>query len=85
MLYAIKNKDDLEILEQLVSLEIQVKTVRLQDKLGKQNFHEDVKKLIEPVTDSLENASEKLTKTITFFNVSKLYQIVYTLFDVPFI
>ena len=44
MLYAIKNNDELENLNELVSLENQVNVVRLQDNLGKQNFHEDVKK-----------------------------------------
>ena len=44
MLYSIKDREDLENLEELVSLENQVKVVRLQDKLGKQNFHEDMKK-----------------------------------------
>ena len=42
-----------------------MKVVKLQDKLGKQNFHEDMKKLFEPVTKSLENTSENLTKSIT--------------------
>ena len=65
MLYAIKNNDDLENLNDLVSLENQVKIVRLQDKLGKQNFHEDMKKVFEPVTKSLANASQDITKTIT--------------------
>ena len=45
MLYAIKNVDDLENLNELVSLESHVKAVRLQEKLGKQNFHEDMKKI----------------------------------------
>ena len=65
MLYAIKNNDDLENLNKLVSLENQVKIVRLQDKLGKQNFHEDMKKVFEPVTKSLEKTSQDITKTIT--------------------
>ena len=65
MLYSIKNREDLENLEELVSLQDQVKVVRLQDKLGKQNFHEDMKKVFEPVTKSLENTSETLTKAIT--------------------
>ena len=51
-------------MEELVSLQDQVKYVRLQDKLGKQNFHEDMKKVFEPVTKSLENTSENITKTI---------------------
>ena len=65
MLYSIKDREDLENLEELVSLENQVKVVRLQDKLGKQNFHEDMEKVFEPVTKSLENTSEKLTKAIS--------------------
>ena len=59
-----KDREDLEILEELVSLQSQVKAVRLQDKLGKQNFHEDMKKVFEPVTKSLENTSQDITKTI---------------------
>ena len=46
MLYPIKNIEDLKDLRDLVSLKDQVKAVRLQDKLGKQNFHEDMKKVI---------------------------------------
>ena len=65
MLYTIKNNDDLENLNELVSLQNQVKAVRLQDKLGKQNFHEDMKKVFEPVTKSLEKTSQDITKTIT--------------------
>ena len=65
MLYAIKNNDNLENLNELVSLENHVNIVRLQDKLGKQNFHEDMKKVFEPVTKSLENTSQDITKTIT--------------------
>ena len=65
MLYSIKDREDLEILEELVSLQNQVKVVKLQDKLGKQNFHEDMKKVFEPVTKTLENTSETLTKAIT--------------------
>ena len=65
MLYSIKDREDLENLEELVSLQNQVKVVRLQDKLGKQNFHEDMKKVFEPVTKSLEITSQDITKAIT--------------------
>ena len=65
MLFPIKDREDLEKLNELVSLQDQVKTVRLQDKLGKQNFHEDMKKVFEPVTRSLEKTSQDITKTIT--------------------
>ena len=64
MLYSIKNREDLEKLEKLASLENQVKEVRIQDKLGKQIFHEIIKKVFEPVSDTIKNTSEKLTKTI---------------------
>ena len=65
MLYSIKKRDDSEKLNKLVSLETQVKAMRLQDKLGERNFHEDVKKVFEPVTKSFENTSQNITKTIT--------------------
>ena len=55
----------MEKLEELVFLENQVKVIRLQDKLGKQNFHEDMKKVFEPVTKSFKDVSEEVTKTIT--------------------
>ena len=62
MLYSIINRKDLEKLQELVSLESQVKAVRLQDKLGEQNFHEDMKKVPEPVTKSNKKVSEEVTK-----------------------
>ena len=65
MLFPIKDREDLEKLNEAVSLQNQVKVVRLQNKLGEQNFHEDMKKVFEPVTKSLENTSENLTKAIT--------------------
>ena len=65
MLYSIKNVDGLENLNELVSLESQVKAARLQDKLSKQNFHENMRNVFEPVNKSLENTSGILTKAIT--------------------
>ena len=64
MLYSSKNIEDLEKLEELASLQNQVKTGRLQDKLGEQNFHEVMKKLYEPLTDTIKNTSEKLKKLL---------------------
>ena len=64
-MFPIKNIEDLQNLNELVSLESQVKIVRLQDKLGEQNFHEYMKKVIQPVNKSLENTSQDITKTIT--------------------
>ena len=64
-MYSIKKVDDSEKVEELALLRNKVDDVRLQDKLGQQNFHEDIKKLYQPLTDTIENPSEKLTKTIT--------------------
>ena len=44
MLYSIKDKEYLEKLEELASIQNQVKVVTLQDKLGEQKFHENIKK-----------------------------------------
>ena len=44
MLYSIKNGEDLKNLEELPSLKNQVEEVCLQDKLGKQNFQEVMRK-----------------------------------------
>ena len=65
MLYSNKDREDLENLNELASLQDQVKAVRLHDKLRKQNVHEDMKKVFGPVTKSLENTSQDITKTIT--------------------
>ena len=65
MLFPIKNREDLEKLKELAALQNQVKAVKLQDKLGKQNFHENIKKLYEPLTDTIKDVSEIITKTIT--------------------
>ena len=62
MLFPIKNREDLEKLNELASLQNQVKAVRLQDKLGEQNFHEDMKKVYEPLFDTLKNISKTLTE-----------------------
>ena len=65
MLFPIKDREDLEKLNEAVSLQNQVKVVRLQNKLGEQNFHEDMTKVFEPLTDTLKKTSENITKTIT--------------------
>ena len=64
MLYSIKNVEELENLNELVSLQSQINEVRLQDKPGEQNFPQDKKKLFEPMTDAIKTACEILTKTI---------------------
>ena len=65
MLYPINNREDLQKLDEAVSLQNQVNEVRLQDMLGDQNYHEDAKKLFKPMTDAIKNTSETITKTFT--------------------
>ena len=64
-MYSVENRDGSEILEDLASLHNQVEEVRLPDKLGKQNFHDIIKNIGEPLTDTTKNNSENLTKTTT--------------------
>jgi len=64
-MFPIRNIEDLQNLNEAISLQNQVKVVRLQDKLGKQNFHEDIKEVFEPLTDTLKKTSENITKSIT--------------------
>ena len=65
MMFPIKDREDLQKLYELISLKNQVQEVRLQDKLGEQNYHEDAKKLFKPMTDEIKNTSEKITRTLT--------------------
>ena len=55
----------MEKLEELVSLQNQVKVVRSHNKLGEQIFHDNIKKVFEPVTDTIKTTSETFTKTFT--------------------
>ena len=65
MLFPIKNREDLKNLNDAVLLQNQVQEVRLQNKLGDQNYHEDINKFFKPMTDELKNTSEKTTRTLT--------------------
>ena len=53
MLYSNKNRDCLRNLSELVSLQYHEKSLRQQDKLGKQRFHEDKKTIFQPFSDTL--------------------------------
>ena len=64
-MFPIRNVKGLQNLNEAVSLQNQVKAVRLQDKLGEQNYHEDAKKIINPMTDTIKDTSDNLTKFIT--------------------
>ena len=65
MLFPFNNREDLQNLNELVSLQNQVIEVRLQDKLGEQNYHEDSKKIFKPMTEAIKSISENIIKTLT--------------------
>ena len=65
MLFPIKNREDLKKLNDALLLQNQVQEVRLQNRLGDQNYHEDINKFFKPMTDELKNTSEKITRTLT--------------------
>ena len=64
-MFPIKNRQELKDLEKLALLKNQFEEVRLQHKLGKQNFYKNVKELNEPPTDTIEDTSRDITKLIT--------------------
>ena len=70
MIFPFRNIADLQNLNDAVSLQNQVKVVRLQDILGKQNFHENMEEVFEPVTNTLKKTSENITKAITETSVN---------------
>ena len=65
MLYPINNREDLQKLDEAVSLQNQVRAVRLQVKFGDQNYHEDAIILFKPMTDAIKNTFENTAKTLT--------------------
>ena len=54
----------MEKINDLVSLQRQVKTTRSQDKPRKQNFQEDMKKVLEPITDTFKHTDQKTIGTV---------------------
>ena len=69
MMFPIRNVEDLQNLNEAVLLQNHVKDVRLQEKLEKQNFHEDMTEVFEPLNNTLKKTSENITKTITEFSI----------------
>ena len=65
MLFEVKYREDLADLEELASLQDQVEEIWLQDKPGKQNYHQNTKTILEPITDAFKNTSQDTTNTFT--------------------
>ena len=64
MIYSIKNKDEIKDLEELEELQSKIKQVGLVEKLGKQGYHYDIKKFFEPITNTIKDVSEDVTRTM---------------------
>ena len=62
MMLTFKNVEEFQKLNDWISLENQVKVVRLQDKLGERNYYHDRNKLLELMTDAIKNTSQDVTK-----------------------
>ena len=65
MFYRFKNYHDLEKLNDLALLQSQVKALLLQIKPRKRNFYEDMKKVFQPITETIKDVSQCVTKTLT--------------------
>ena len=61
---SIKNRKCFEKINELVSLQNQVKVLRLHYTVGKQNCHERNKKSVKLVTKSIRDVTEDVTKTM---------------------
>ena len=58
MFCTIEKYDDVDKLKEPTSLQNQVKERRLKDKLGKRNFHENLKLVLELVTDTVKQTAQ---------------------------
>ena len=66
MLFSIENRDDLEKLKELVSLQNQLKAIKIYDELGKQNSNDEEMEIVfEAVTKTFKDVSEDVTKSMT--------------------
>ena len=67
MLYTFWHYDYSEKMDESVSLQNQVKALRLKDKLGKENFHDDMKKFLNSSLNlfKIHDVSEQVTGTFT--------------------
>ena len=63
-MFPVKNVQDLQKLNDAISLQNQVQEDRLQHKLGKQNYHESAKKLFKLMTDAIKDSSKNKAKTL---------------------
>ena len=65
MLYSTKNRDNLEEMIELASLQSHKQALRLKDAKGKRNNLDDMTIVFNPVTRTIKAVSEDVTKTTT--------------------
>ena len=58
-MYSIHNRNDLEKMKNLQETKSLLRTERLKEKLGKQDFHYDIEEVFEPVTARQTEATTK--------------------------
>ena len=68
-MFPIKNVKRLPNLNELDLLQNQVHVVRLQDKLGEQNYHRDRRNIFEPMTDAIKRTSRDIKNLITEISI----------------
>ena len=61
-MYTIHNRDDLEKLKKLNQINHQLKEQRLKKKLGRQDFHYNIKEVFEPVTKKQTEIKESINE-----------------------
>ena len=64
-MYPAKNIESSQKINEFISLKNQVNEVRLQDRLGDQNFHENMNNVFGPVNKSTEDIFEDVTRSMT--------------------
>ena len=60
LIYSVKNREDLEDIEEIADLLPTVKQERLFEKLGKEGFQYNTKELFEPITRAVTDSNQKL-------------------------
>ena len=64
MYFPIKNRQKLKDLKELASSKNQVEELRLQDKISQQKFLKNVKKLYEPLTNTIKTPLKNQQKLL---------------------
>ena len=70
-MYSIHNRDDLQKLKKLNDINEQLKEQRLKKKLGRQDFHFNVKELFEPVTKNQSKMTQSIEEQTNQIKKSK--------------